>query len=180
MDDSSCTTNRKARTIYLSGNIDHIMALQFRKALKRFEQSSPTEPVIVEINSDGGDLDATFMMLDTMSLAPTPICTIVTGMAMSAATLILAAGTYRMALPNAQIMVHQGIYDISGKFSDLMNDAKEIARVEELSTRLFTEFTKQAPGFWESVWEKGDYHMDPALAIKLGVIDEVVQAGARR
>lgn len=69
---------------------------------------SDRKPIKIMINSYGGEVDATFQMIDIIKLSKTPIYTYNMGVAMSGGFFILISGHKRFALSSSQALCHQG------------------------------------------------------------------------
>ncbi len=96
-------------------DITEEVAIKFHERMMRQFEENPYRPIIIHINSYGGEVDALFSMLDTMdairSMAPPEFkfITVTTGKAQSAGAALLAYGDVRLATPNSRIMIHQVI-----------------------------------------------------------------------
>lgn len=171
----SCTYSPKLRTIYITGEITPKMSQEFRYKfgllLKRNKK-----PITVEIGSEGGDIDSGLAIVDTIRTSPVKVHTIGCDMVMSIATLILAAGHHRSAYPNCNLMVHQGQYKISGTYNEIMRgDFPMIKRAEKNSNRIFSTLTGRPVKFWTRFWRMSNQYLTASEAMKLGLIDEVLQ-----
>ena len=73
------------------------------------EAQDPEKDIRFYINSPGGSVSAGFAVYDTMQYIKCDVSTICLGMAASFGAFLLAGGTKgkRMALPDAEIMIHQ-------------------------------------------------------------------------
>ncbi len=97
------------------------------------DSEDPDKEISLYINSPGGSLTAGLAIYDTMRYVHPPVSTLCTGMAGSAASLILAGGTAgkRFSLPNCQIVLHQPSGGTQGpaRATDLEIHAREILRL---------------------------------------------------
>lgn len=73
------------------------------------EAQNPEKDIQLYINSPGGSVTAGFAIYDTMQYIKCDVSTICIGLAASFGAFLLAGGTKgkRIALPNAEIMIHQ-------------------------------------------------------------------------
>ena len=98
--------SKNRRRIEIPEHISPDSSLYFAKELFRLNEIS-SEPIDLVIDSEGGDVNAMFAIIELMRLSPAPIRTICFGKAYSAAATILACGTGgRYALPHSSIMIH--------------------------------------------------------------------------
>src|SRR6185437_14755960 len=99
-------------------------------------------------NSPGGSLTAMTAIYDTMRLVSADIQTVCLGQAVSAAAVLLAAGTpgKRLILPHARVVVHQPSLDVSeGQATDLAIRAREIGRLRAAMEEILVEHTGRTP-----------------------------------
>jgi ATP-dependent Clp protease, protease subunit len=124
------------------------LAIRFHEAMMFAFEQDPYRPIILHINSDGGNLDALFSMIDTMdsirSAAPPEFkfLTVAKGKACSAAAALLSYGDYRFAEPNARIMLHQISYGMEGSHPANATEFKEAERVNERFLKLIKKQCK--------------------------------------
>jgi len=125
------------RRVYLSGEIFLEDALYLLQRINLINKLNPSEeevakPIELFINSAGGSVYAMFSIIDTIQNCPSPIITIGTGQIMSAATLILAAGTGgRYLTKNSSVMNHEMSDYIFGKASDITLQAEHTKTLEK-------------------------------------------------
>ncbi len=119
--------NKNSRFISISGIISDKLADEFFNILTGFESLSSRKPLIIYINSEGGDTYAMFKIYDHIRNSPLPVVTVVAGYASSAGFIIFLAGDLRMAFPNAFLGFHAPTFYFS-------NDASESPAESEEST----------------------------------------------
>ena len=97
------------RIIFLSEEVNDTTASLVVAQLLYLESQNPDQDIQFYINSPGGSVTAGMAIYDTMQYIKCDVSTICIGMAASMGAFLLAAGTKgkRMALPNAEIMIHQ-------------------------------------------------------------------------
>ena len=133
----------KDRIIFLSEAIDDNVASIVVAQLLFLEAEDPEKDICIYINSPGGSVSAGFAIYDTMQYIKPDVATICVGMAASMGAFLLAAGTKgkRMALPNAEIMIHQPLGGASGQASDIKIHADHIIKTREKLNRIISENT---------------------------------------
>ena len=131
--------------------------------------------VNILLNSGGGDVVETLGMIDYIrgnkDIKFNIICR---GIAMSAAALLLAAGTgVRAASKHSKIMVHQLSTFAAGKLSDVKSNAKFADKLEEECNTMMAEFTNKPKEWWESN-QQSDLFLTAEDALNLGIIDKII------
>ena len=97
------------RIVMLSNEVNDDVASLVVSQLLFLESQDPAKDIHLYINSPGGSVSAGFAIYDTMNYVKCDVSTICMGMAASMGAFLLAGGTKgkRLALPNAEIMIHQ-------------------------------------------------------------------------
>ena len=116
------------------------------------------------------------LMLDQMSKTkPIPVTTIVTGLAASAATIVMvgAPRERRLILPNSRVMLHQPSVGVQGTASDIAISAKEILRLRKKANELFVRETGQPLERLEGDMHR-DYWMSAEECVAYGLVGKVV------
>ena len=133
--------------------------------------------VTILLNSPGGDVIETLGLIDylnTLNSDGIKTNIICRGSAMSAAALLLAAGTgVRAASKHSKIMVHQLSSFAAGKLSDLKSNAKFAEQLEEDCNNLMEKFTNKDKKWWEQN-QQNDYFLTSDEALELGIIDKII------
>jgi|15BtaG_2_1085339.scaffolds.fasta_scaffold00467_6 ATP-dependent Clp protease protease subunit len=166
-----------ARTIRVFGEIDSDVAQSVFEHIYILEVLDPDEPIKLYINSPGGDVYAMFAIVDTIKSTTCPVYTIGSGQVMSAATLILAAGTpgHRSLFPNTTLMLHEAFSAVSGKLTDITIHHKETTRLQKLYIKLLEKYTGTAKADLVSYILGSDYYFSPTQALKLGLADKITK-----
>jgi len=133
--------------------------------------------ITILLNSGGGDVVETLGLIDYIrSLDRDGIKTniVCRGMAMSAAALLLSAGTgLRAASKHSKIMVHQLSSFTAGKLSDIKSNARFAEQLEEDCNQIMEECTKKDKTWWKSN-QQNDYFITSEKALELGIIDKII------
>jgi len=137
-------------------------------------------PITVLIDSLGGEAGAGFRLIDVIQgLGKTvPIHTRALGMAASMAALILQAGTRREMGRFATLMLHAGQWSLEGSDSQVFEDYKRLAAIQQEQICSFLAERNTAGkdfAYWKKlIWKrKSEYWMDAAEALSLGLIDGI-------
>ena len=133
----------KERIIFLGEEVNDVTASLVVAQLLFLESEDPDKDVHLYINSPGGSISAGMAIYDTMKFIKCDVSTICIGMAASMGAFLLAGGTKgkRMALPNAEIMIHQPLGGAQGQATDIEINAKHILKIKERMNRILAENT---------------------------------------
>ena len=133
----------KERIIFLGEEVNDVTASLVVAQLLFLESEDPDKDVHLYINSPGGSISAGMAIYDTMKFIKCDVSTICIGMAASMGAFLLAGGTKgkRMALPNAEIMIHQPLGGAQGQATDIEINAKHILKTKERMNRILAENT---------------------------------------
>jgi len=128
------------------------------------------------ICSPGGDLNATFALIDTMRGSSIPVRTIGLGQIASAGLLLFISGTkgQRILTPNTSILSHQYSWGAFGKEHELFAQVKEY----DLTTKKMIAHYKKCTGLSEAkirelLLPPQDVWLSAPEAKKLGICDDV-------
>jgi ATP-dependent Clp protease protease subunit len=165
----------KERIIFLTGPIFDQVSSLICAQLLFLESENPNKDIALYINSPGGVVTAGLAMYDTMQYIRSPVSTLCVGMAASAGSLLLTAGTKgkRFALPNSQVMIHQPSGGAQGQASDIAIQAREILKTRERLNQIYVHHTGQSLAEIEAKMER-DTYMTAQEACAFGLVDEVV------
>jgi len=105
------------------------------------EYDCPPPPIFLHINSIGGDLLASFSVVDTIITSRIPIVSIIEGSAASAATIISMVCHKRYITKHSFMLIHQLSSACSGKFQELQDDFENDKKFMALLTSLYKEHT---------------------------------------
>ena len=142
------------------------------------EAQDPTKDIQLYINSPGGSVSAGFAIYDTMQYIKCDVATICVGLAASFGAFLLAGGTRgkRMALPNAEIMIHQPAIHgsgIQGPASDIKIMSDYMEKNKRRLNRILAENTGRTIEEIERDTDRDNY-MSAEEALAYGLIDSVI------
>ena len=166
----------KERIIFLGGPIDDDVANITIAQLLFLQSEDPKKDISLYINSPGGSVTAGLAILDTMNFIKPDVSTVCIGMAASAASVILSAGTKgkRFALPNSEIMIHQPwVESLGGQATDIDIRAKHIIKTREVLNKILSKNTGQSMSQIEKDVER-DYFLSADEAKKYGIVDKIL------
>lgn len=168
---NGCFSDIESGVIQIVGEIEYELASKFRRKLNALSRTHKT--ITVEINSVGGCIDSGLMIIDTIRTCSSAITVLATGQAMSMAAIILVSAPKREALEYTSIMIHDGTYDLSIKFSDLQKELEEIQRQELKTYNLIDKYTKKKRGYWKNRCNGQNLYLTAEQALKEGIIDKI-------
>ncbi len=165
----------KDRIIFLGTEIDDGMANAIIAQLLFLESQDKEKEITMYINSPGGSVTAGLAIYDTMQYIQPKVSTICVGMAASMGAVLLAAGApgRRMALPNAEVMIHQVLGGVRGQASDIKIHAERILAVRDNLNEILAKHTGQ-PIKTVAFDTDRDNFMTAKEAQKYGLIDKVI------
>ncbi len=163
------------RIIFLSEEVNDVTASLVVAQLLYLESEDPDKDIQFYINSPGGSVTAGMAIYDTMQYIKCDVATICVGMAASMGAFLLSSGTKgkRMALPNAEIMIHQPSAGTQGQITDM---AIHLRRLEVIKKRLNTILADNTGKALEIVTAdcERDNFMTAQEALEYGLIDRVI------
>ena len=163
------------RIIFLSEEVNDTTASLVVAQMLYLEAQDPDKDIQFYINSPGGSVTAGMAIYDTMQYIKCDVATICVGMAASMGAFLLAAGTKgkRMALPTAEIMIHQPSAGTQGQITDM---AIHLKRLETVKTRMNTILAEKTGKSLEEVAAacERDNFMSAQEAMAFGLIDKVI------
>ena len=165
------------RIIMLSEPIDDGMASIIVAQLLFLQSEDSSKEITMYINSPGGNIVSMWSIIDTMNLIKPKVSTVCTGMAASAASVILANGEKgkRLILPHAQVMIHQPLGGAEGQASDIAIRAKHILETKDLLTKFMSEKTGQTTDKLEKDMDR-DFYMSAEDSLRYGIVDKIIGA----
>lgn len=163
------------RIIMLSNEVNDDIASLIVSQLLFLESQDPTKDIHLYINSPGGSVSAGFAIYDTMNYVKCDVSTICMGMAASMGAFLLAGGAKgkRLALPNAEIMIHQPSGGAKGQETEIRIVAEQILKTRDQLNRILAENTGKPLDVIAADTERDNY-MTAQQAKDYGLIDEIV------
>ena len=166
------------RIIMVTEPVDSDMASIIVGQLLYLASEDSTKDITMYINTPGGSVTSMWSIIDAMNLVKPDVSTIVIGMAASAGSLILANGAKgkRMALPHAEVMIHQpSINSIGGQASDVEIAARNILKTKRLGAQFIADKTGQTFERVERDMDRDNY-LSAEEAIEYGIIDRIIDS----
>ena len=163
------------RIVFLGEEVNATTASLVVAQLLYLEAQDPDKDIQFYINSPGGSVTDGMAIYDTMQYIKCDVSTICIGMAASMGAFLLSSGTKgkRLALPNAEIMIHQPSGGTQGQASDIKIQAEWMLRTREKLNRILAENTGKSIEQIAIDTERDNF-MPAEEAMKYGLIDKVI------
>ena len=167
----------KDRIIFLGEEVNDTTASLVIAQLLFLESEDPSKDISLYINSPGGSVSAGFGIYDTMQYIKCDVSTICCGMAASMGAFLLAGGPpgKRMALPNAEIMIHQpmGGMPSGSQASDMQITTEHILKTKRKINEILAKETGKSIEILEKDTDRDNW-LSAEEAKEYGLIDQVI------
>ena len=166
----------KERIIFLGEEVNDVTAGLVVSQLLFLESEDPDKDINLYINSPGGSVTAGMAIYDTMQYVKCDVSTMCMGMAASMGAFLLSGGTKgkRLALPNAEIMIHQPSGGAQGQATEIEIAAEHILRTKKKLNTILSENTGQP---YETIVKdtERDNWLTAQEALEYGLSDKVME-----
>ena len=165
----------KERIIFLGEEVNDVTAGLVVSQLLFLESEDPDKDINLYINSPGGSVTAGMAIYDTMQYVKCDVSTMCMGMAASMGAFLLSGGTKgkRLALPNAEIMIHQPSGGARGQATEIQIVAENILKTKKKLNEILAANTGKPYDVIAADTER-DYYMSAEEAKAYGLIDDVI------
>lgn len=165
----------KERIIFLGEEVNETTASLVVAQLLFLESEDPGKDIHLYINSPGGSVTAGMAIYDTMNYIKCDVSTICMGMAASMGAFLLSGGTKgkRLALPNAEIMIHQPLGGAKGQATEIQIVAEHILQTKRKLNEILAANTGKPIEVIEKDTDRDNY-MTAEQALEYGLIDRVI------
>ena len=163
------------RIVFLSGEVNDESANLVIAQLLFLESENPDKDISLYINSPGGSVYAGLGIYDTMQFIKPDVQTICVGMAASMGAFLLSSGTRgkRLALPNAEIMIHQPSAGTQGQITDMAIHLKRLEVIKKRLNAILADNTGRSVEEITAACERDNF-MTAEEAVAYGLIDKVI------
>ena len=163
------------RIIMLSEEVNDVTASLIVAQLLYLEAQDPDKDIQFYINSPGGSVTSGFAIYDTMQYIKCDVSTICIGMAASMGAFLLSSGTKgkRIALPNAEIMIHQPLGGFQGQATDIEIHAQQILKIKDKLTTIMADNCGKDVAVVRADCERDNF-MSAEEAQAYGLIDKII------
>ena len=163
------------RIIFLSEEVNDTTASLIVAQMLYLEAQDPDKDIQFYINSPGGSVTSGMAIYDTMQYIKCDVSTICIGMAASMGAFLLSSGTKgkRIALPNAEIMIHQPSGGAQGQVTDVQIHAQRIADIKKKLNEIMAANTGK-PVEQVTLDTERDHFLTAEEAKEYGLIDRII------
>ena len=167
----------KDRIVFLGTEVEDGVANSIIAQLLFLESEDPEKDIHLYINSPGGSVTAGLAIYDTMRYIKSPVSTICVGLAASMAAVLLSSGAKgkRLALPNAEMMIHQPSGGTRGQATDIEIHARNILKTRERLNRILAAHTGRDIEDVARDTERDNF-MTAEEALQYGLIDRIIDS----
>lgn len=179
-DDKDEIIDRENRHLYLNDTVDEsiidslvYMILRFNREDKG-KEIKDRKPIILYINSPGGNVSDGYGLIDAILTSKTPVYTVNQAMCASMGFLIYIAGQKRYCMPHAEFLMHDGSsfgWDSTAKLKDRIDF--ETGQLEQMTKRYIISHTKIDEATYDIKY-RVEWYFLPKEAKEIGVIDYIV------
>ena len=165
------------RIVFLGEEVNATTASLVVAQLLYLESKDPDKDIQFYINSPGGSVTDGMAIYDTMQYIKCDVSTICVGMAASMGAFLLSAGTKgkRLALPNAEIMIHQPSAGTQGQITDMAIHLKRLETIKKRMNQILADNTGKSLEQVTADCERDNF-MTAEEAKEYGLIDRVIYA----
>ena len=166
----------KERIVFLGEEVNAASASTIVAQLLFLEAEDPNKDIHMYINSPGGEISSGMAIYDTMNYIKCDVSTICIGMAASMGAFLLSGGAKgkRMALPNAEVMIHQPLGGTQGQATEIEIAAKHILKTKEKMNRMLAANTGKTYEQVAADTERDNW-LSAQEALDYGLIDSIVE-----
>ena len=163
------------RIVFLGEEVNATTASLVVAQLLYLEAQDPDKEIQFYINSPGGSVTAGMSIYDTMQYIKCDVSTICIGMGASMAAFLLSSGTKgkRLALPNAEIMIHQPSAGTKGQITDMAIHLRRLEIIKKRMNHILAENTGRDVETVTADCERDNF-MTAEEAKEYGIIDKVI------
>ncbi len=165
------------RIIFLGEEVNATTASLVVAQLLYLEAQDPDKEIQLYINSPGGSVTDGMAIYDTMQYIKCDVSTICVGMAASMGAFLLSSGAKgkRLALPNAEIMIHQPSAGTKGQITDMAIHLRRLEIIKRRMNSILADNTGQSIETVTADCERDNF-MTAEEAKEYGLIDKVIYA----
>lgn len=160
------------RIIFIKGEINLEMSAEIQSCLL-YLKSKSNDPISIYINSPGGSVYSGLAIYDTIKHLQKQgivINTYACGLVASMAAILFLSGTHKYSLPNSTFMFHSVSSYTCGKVLDMIIDAEETKRLQNIIKDILDNCNKQISKNCEYL----DFYVDVNKAKELNIVNEII------
>jgi ATP-dependent Clp protease protease subunit len=163
------------RIVMLGDEVTDESANRIVSQLLVLSADDPESDICLYINSPGGSVLAGLAIYDVMQLVPNDVGTVAIGLAASMGQMLLCGGAAgkRYALPNAQVLMHEGSAGLGGTAADVEIQAAHLVTTLDRMRAIISHHTGRTID--DVIGDVGrDRWFDAEGAKEYGFVDRIV------
>ena len=163
------------RQIFIEGIINSETACEFLRQIMFLVSEDAEKPVDVLVNSQGGEINAGFLIYDTIQSCKIPIRLLCVGQAYSMAAIIVACGKQgRYILPHSELLLHEPLIEsqINGSNSSIQAIAKSLTKTKKLNA-ILSKHTGHSEDEIEATII-GNHSFNAEESVAFGLVDKII------
>lgn len=167
-------SSEKSNRIWIGG-FDDNLAKMFAERVLDISSRDENKPIVLYINSPGGDADAMLAMMAVMDSVPNTFITVAIGQASSAGAFLLAHGDIRFVSPYSRVMIHEISAGASGHIDDLETSMKNLVAVNDIAIATLAKNMGKTMVEIRDIFKKRgrNMYLTPEETVELGIADHV-------
>jgi ATP-dependent Clp protease protease subunit len=164
----------KERNILLYDAITNETADIVVTKIKAMNILDSKKPIVIEINSPGGDISCGFSIINAIEQSKAPIHTVVSGQVCSMAAMISVVGKKRSIYYNSYWMNHP----LSEGQMDYLNFIKDrttfLIHLDKMTEKILTRYTKLSRGDLQKI-STGELWLSAEKCLQKGIVDQIIK-----
>lgn len=162
------------KEIWLAQEFSPSSTLEVRNEIMERSMLDRHKPIIVYINSYGGNVDSLNLLIDTFNEVPNDIITVCMGTAMSAGAILLSCGDHRFITKNSRVMIHEVSSMAGGTITEMKNYTDEVKKLNDSMLKTLSENTgKSINTILKLLTKKPDSYFTAKDALAFGIVDHI-------
>lgn len=163
------------RIVFLGEEVNATTASLVVAQLLYLEAQDPDKEIQLYINSPGGSVTDGMAIYDTMQYVKCEVSTVCVGMCASMGAFLLSSGARgkRIALPNAEIMIHQPSAGTQGQITDMAIHLKRLEIIKKRMNHIMAGNTGKSVEEITTACERDNF-MSAQEAKDFGLIDKII------
>ena len=163
-----------SRNVYFYGDVSVESCALLSRRLVELEKLNKIAPINIYIQSFGGDLLATFNVIDTIERIKCPIYSYVDGYAASAATLISVSCNKRFMGKRSLMLIHQLSGGSEGTYGYMKQEMDNMDIYMEFAREIYLKHTKMNNDLLSDILKYDNKWMNSTLCLEYGLVDKIL------
>lgn len=162
------------RRLFITGEINAESAMDFFKQIMLLNQEDDKSPILVFINSPGGEIDNGLLIYDAIVGSKAPVYTFCSGCAYSMGAVLFACGKKRFLLPHSKLMLHQPLLGsrIGGNASSIKSISDSLLETKTMMNKLLAFHTGKTEEEMDEMTSY-DHYFSAEEAVEMGLADGI-------